>query len=349
MTETTTAPRRAANTQGSRSSREKTANTGRRPLTLVGVAERYGLLILVVVLVVVFSVLPQSGEAFRSPANLQAVIANQGVRLVVALALLLPMAAGYFDFSVGAVTAASSVVAAAALAHFDLPLGIAIASAIAFGTSVGTLIGILVAKLGMNSFIATLGVATLLGGIIFAYTGGLQITTGIPTALTDLGSQTLAGVPYIAIAASGIAVVIWYLMTQTPFGRRLFAIGSNPNAAELTGTRVARTRLLSFVASGTISGVAGVLLLARQGAATSDNGMTMLFPALTAVLLSTIVIDLGRPSVIGTVIGLLFVAFSVSGLTLLGSPAWVSQVFNGAALLVAVGFARVSVLWRRQG
>jgi len=309
--------------------------------------ERYGLLILLVVLVAVFAVHPESGEAFRSRANLQAVFANQGVGLTVALALLLPMAAGYFDFSVGAVAATSSVVTAAALSTFHLPLVAAVALGILVGTAIGTLIGVLVAVLKMNAFIATLGMATLLGGIIFAYTGGLQITTGIPTSLTDLGSKSIVGLPYIALTAGFIAVAAWYLMSQTPFGRRLFAIGSNPNAAELTGTRVTRVRLLSFVGSGTIAGIAGVLLLARQGAATSDNGMSMLFPALTAVLLSTIVIDVGRPSVIGTIIGILFVAFSVSGLTLLGAPAWVSAVFNGAALLVAVGFARLSTLWRR--
>ena len=322
------------------------ADTGRR-WSVGAVAERYGLLILLVVLVIVFSILPGSGEAFRSPANLQAIVANQAVGLVVALALLLPMAAGYFDFSVGAVTAASSVVTAALLSTVHAPLPVAIAAGIAFGALVGTLIGVLVALLKMNAFIATLGVATLLGGAIFAYTGGLQITAGIPRELTDLGSRAAFGVPYIAAAAAVIAVAVWYLMAQTPFGRRLFAIGSNAHAAELTGTRVTRVRLLSFVASGTIAGIAGVLLLARQGAATSDNGMSMLFPALTAVLLSTIVIDVGRPSVLGTVIGLLFVAVSISGLTLLGAPAWVGAVFNGAALLVAVGFARLSVLWRR--
>ncbi|MEV8273510.1 ABC transporter permease [Microbacterium sp. NPDC077184] len=315
--------------------------------TASSVIERFGLLILLVMLVVVFSILPESGAAFRSGANIQALVANQSVGLVVALALLLPLAAGYFDFSVGAVTAASSVVTAALLSNVQAPLPVAIGAGILFGAAIGVFIGVLVAILKMNAFIATLGVATLLGGAIFAYTGGLQITSGIPQDLIDLGSKSLWGVPFISVAAAVMAVAVWYLMSQTPFGRRLFAIGSNAAAAELTGTRVTRVRLLAFVVSGSVAGVAGVLLLARQGAATSDNGMSMLFPALTAVLLSTIVIDVGRPSVLGTVIGLLFVSVSISGLTLVGAPAWVGAVFNGGALLVAVGFARLSVLWRR--
>jgi ribose transport system permease protein len=308
------------------------------------IVERYGLLILVIALFALFALLPESSAAFVSPQNIRALIGNQSVGLVVAIALLFPLAAGYFDFSVGAVTAASSVVAAAVTSHLGLPLPVAIIAAVGFGVVTGTFLGWLVAYVGVNPFISTLGVATLLGGAIFAYTGGLQITSGIPTELTDVGSRALLGIPQIAIVATVIAVIAWWVMSKTVFGRRLYATGSNARATHLLGVDVRRIQLLSFVASGTIAGMAGVMLLARQGAATSDSGMTMLFPALTAVLLSTIVIDIGRPSVPGTVIGILFIAVSVSGLTLVGAPSWVSQVFNGAALLIAVGFARLARL-----
>lgn len=320
------------------------ALTARSRLSARDVLERYGLLLLVVALFVLFAVLPESSSAFVSAQNIRALVANQSVGLVVAIALLFPLAAGYFDFSVGAVTAASSVVAAAFVSHLGLPLPVAVVAAIGFGLLVGLALGYLVAYVGVNPFISTLGVATLLGGAIFAYTGGLQITSGIPSELTDIGSRAIGGIPRIVLVAAAIAVIAWWIMSKTVFGRRLYAVGSNARATQLLGVDVRRMQLLSFVASGTIAGTAGVLLLARQGAATSDSGMTMLFPALTAVLLSTIVIDIGRPSVPGTVIGILFIAISVSGLTLLGAPAWVGQVFNGAALLIAVGFARLARL-----
>ncbi|MDF5755125.1 ABC transporter permease [Spongiactinospora sp. TRM90649] len=304
--------------------------------------ERYGLLFLLVAMIVVFAVLPSSGEAFRSAANISSVLASQAVGLTVALALLFPMAAGSFDFSVGAVTATSSVVAAASVSHFGLPLPAAILLAVVSGTLAGAVLGLLVARYGINPFIATLGMATLLGGAVFAYTNGLQISKDIPEALTDLGSLSVLGVPRIVVAAALIAAAVWFVMRHTPLGRHLFAVGSNAGAARLVGLNVSRITFLSFALSGLVAGVAGVLLLARQGAATSDNGMNMLFPALTAVFLSTIVIEVGRPSVLGTVIGVLFVAVSVSGLTLVGAPSWVSQVFNGAALLIAVGLAGIS-------
>lgn len=305
-------------------------------------AQRYALVVVLAIMIITFAVLPESGSVFRSSENIRAMLANQAVGLTVAIALLFPMAAGYFDFSVGAVTATCSVVTAAVLSHAGLPLPLAVPAAILAGAALGLILGLLIAVLDMNSFIATLGTATLLGGLIFAYTGGLQITSGIPAALTDLGSLSVFGVPRIAVLAAAIAAVSWFVMGHTPFGRQLFAIGSNARAAALVGVRVTRVRLLSFVVSGTVAGIAGVLLLARQGAATSDNGMTMLFPALTAVLLSTITLELGRPSVAGTIVAIFLVAVSVSGLTLLGAPAWVGPVFDGAALLAAVAFTRLA-------
>jgi ribose transport system permease protein len=311
--------------------------------------QRFGLVLLLVILTIVFAVLPASGEAFRSPENIRVILANQAVGLLVALALLFPMAAGYFDFSVGAITATTSVLAATSMSRFDLPLPVAVLLAVGCGTLLGLGLGGLVAVLDMNPFIATLGTATLLGGVIFAYTNGLQITTGISPSLTDLGSLDWFGVRRIVIVAAVGALLAWVVIAHTPVGRALCAVGSNARAAALVGLRVSRVRLLAFVLSGTVAGVAGVLLLARQGAATSDNGMSMLFPALTAVLLSTIVIEPGRPSVLGTIVGILFVAISISGLTLVGAPAWVAQVFNGAALLAAVAVSRLSIGRRGHG
>jgi ribose transport system permease protein len=320
-----------------------TATTPARPaFAWRNLTERYALVVLVIALFALFALLPASGSVFASPQNIRALVANQGVPLMIAVAAVFPLAAGYFDFSVGAVAASSSVVTGAALSHFAVPLPLAVVLGVLLGTTVGAILGLLIAYGGVNPFISTLGVATLLGGVIFAYTGGLRISAGIPAELTDIGSRDWFGVPRVVVVAGLVAVIAWWLLSQTVFGRRLYAVGSNARATHLLGVDVRRTQLLAFVASGTVAGIGGVLLLARNGGATSDNGMMMLFPALTAVLLSTIVIDLGRPSVPGVVVAILFIAITVSGLTLVGTPSWVNQVFNGAALLIAVAFARLA-------
>ena len=321
-----------------------TATTAPRPAPSIpwrSLAERYALVVLVAAEFLLFALLPQSGEVFVSALNLRTLVANQGVALVVAIALVFPLAAGIFDFSVGAVAAGSSVVTAAAVAHAGLPVPVAAVMGIGFGALVGLVLGVMIAYGDVNPFIATLGVATLLGGAIFAYTQGLRIT-GIPTGLTDIGSADWLGVPRIVVVSAAVAAVAWWLLSRTVFGRRLFAVGSNPRATHLLGVDVRRVQLLALVASGVTAGIGGVLLLARNGGATSDSGMSMLFPALTAVLLSTIVVHLGRPSVPGVVVAIFFIAITVSGLTLVGTPAWVNQVFNGAALLLAVGVARLA-------
>jgi ribose transport system permease protein len=210
---------------------------------------------------------------------------------------------------------------------------------------IGLLNGVLVAAFGMNSFVSTLGVATLLGGLIQWYTGGLAII-GIDPALTQFGSGNWNGIPLVIAVVVLVVAGAWYLLTQTPFGRAIYAIGSNPRAANLVGLPRQRYTLIAFAASGALAGVAGVILTARTGGANPDTGTYLLFPALAAVFLGATAINPGRFNVFGTIVGVLFVSVSVSGLTLAGAQNWVDPVFNGAALLVAVFLS--SALRRRR-
>jgi ribose/xylose/arabinose/galactoside ABC-type transport system permease subunit len=148
----------------------------------------------------------------------------------------------------------------------------------------------------------------------------------------------------VVVVATAVA---WFLLTHTPYGRGLYAIGSNPRSARLVGLGVERIVIIAFVIAGGLSGVVGVLQLARAGSATADAGTNLLFPALAAAFLGATAVRPGFFNVMGTIIGVLFVAVSVSGLTLSGAAAWVSPVFNGAALLVAVGLS--TYLGRRRG
>jgi ribose transport system permease protein len=188
-------------------------------------AERYALVVLVIALFALFALLPESGSVFTSPRNIRALIANQGVPLLIAVAAVFPLAAGYFDFSVGAVAASSSVVTGAALSHFAVPLPLAVVMGVLFGTIVGTLLGLLIAYAGVNPFISTLGVATLLGGVIFAYTGGLRISAGIPPELTDIGSRDWLGVPRVVVVAGVVALIACGCSR-----RRSSVAGSTPSA-----------------------------------------------------------------------------------------------------------------------
>lgn len=297
--------------------------------------ERLGLPILLALIVIFFSVLPASSRSFFSVANLTIVLANQSVIMLVAIALMFPLIAGHFDFSVGAMTVLAAVVCAGTNVRLGLPLAVSILLAIAVALGVGLLNGVLVARFGLNSFVSTLGAATLIGGLIQWYTGG-QAIVGIDPALLQFGSRQWFGVPRVVFVVLIVGVAAWYILGHTPFGRALYAIGSNPRSADLVGLPRTKYTLFTFAMSGLLAGIAGVVLTARTGGANPDAGTYLIFPALAAVFLGATAIIPGRFNVIGTVIGVLFVAVSVSGLTLAGAQNWVDAVFNGAALITAV-------------
>jgi ribose transport system permease protein len=307
--------------------------------------ERLGLPILLALIIVFFSVFPASSRAFFSVANLTVVLANQSVIVLVAIALMFPLIAGHFDFSVGAMTVLAAVVCAGANVRLGLPLAVSILLAIVVGVTIGLVNGILVARFGLNSFVSTLGAATLIGGLVQWYTGG-QAIIGIDAALLQFGSRQWIGVPRVLFVVVVVAVAAWYLLGHTPFGRALYAIGSNARSADLVGLPRTRYTLFAFAMSGLLAGIAGVVLTARTGGANPDAGTYLIFPALAAVFLGATAIIPGRFNVIGTVIGVLFVAVSVSGLTLAGAQNWVDAVFNGAALIIAVFVS--SILRRRR-
>ena len=299
------------------------------------IAERFGLLAILLGLVLVFSLL---SSIFASAANWQTLIASQAVVLVIALGLMVPLIAGNFDLSVGSAAILSSIVASGLQQNNHASLVVACIAGIAAAAGVGVVNALLVTKLRLNALIATLGSATIITGLIQAYTGGNSIVNGISTSLTDFGNGMVYGIPKLAIVAAVAALLIGYVLGKTPYGRKLFAIGSSKAAAELVGIRVNRVVFGSFVIASTLSGLAGVLMLAQQGSGNpAAEGLSVLLPALAAVYLGASTLFPGQFNVPGTILGLLLVGTLVSGLTLQGVAVWVQPISIGGALLIAVG------------
>lgn len=302
-------------------------------------AENNALLGLLILIGAFFALLPKSRDVFLSPENVAVLLGNQATVALLALAAIIPLISGYFDFSVGANAALSTVITAGMMSFHHLNAMVAILIAVTISSLIGLVNGILVTRFGLNAFVTTLGMATLLGGVIQWYTGGQTILKDISVKLINFGSINIAGIPQVVYVVLVVAAILWYVLTHTPFGRSLYAIGANPRAARLVGVRSDRYVAISFVMAGAIAGLTGVIQLARVGSATADSGNTLLFPALAAAFLGATAVRPGFFNVVGTLIGVLFVSVAVSGLTLAGADAWVSPVFNGAALLVAVGLS----------
>lgn len=308
--------------------------------------ERYMLALLLLIIVAAFSLAVP--DLYPTATNLRTVLGNQSVLAVAALAALVPLVAGQFDLSIGAIVGLASIATGAALSDYGLSIPIAVLVAVGIGGAAGCANGLLVAGLGINPLIATVGTASILTGLVELYTKGQAIVDGIPESLTSIGTGISLGVPRAVFIAAAIALIVWYLLAHTPFGRYLEAVGSNAAAARLVGLQVDRLIMGSFVAGGLLAGAAGALNVARSGVADPTSGPEFTLPALAAVFLGATTLHPGRFNVPGTILALFFLAASVTGLTFLQLGTWVQPVFNGTALVVGVGLS-VIIARRRTG
>jgi ribose transport system permease protein len=315
---------------------------------LSGFGERYALVGLLLAVILFFSVHPETSATFLTPANFQVVLGTQGVLALIALGALLPLIANQWDLSVGAV-AGLSAVSVAFLFSQSFPLWIVLMAALVAGLAVGLLNAVLVTKVGTSAVITTLGVAGVIAGAITQITGGKSQVANIPPAFRSFGSGSVLGLPYVFWVMLAIAGVVYYLLAHTPYGRYLYAFGSNPHAARLVGLKTSLLLASTFVFASVLSAAGGVLLVARAGGADPRVGESLTMSALAAAFLSAASIQPGRYNVGGMLVAMLLLAFLNSGLNLAGAPPFVSQYVNGAALVVGVALAVVIGRRKRTG
>jgi ribose transport system permease protein len=298
------------------------------------IAERFGLIVVLVIVVGAFSaILPST---YATTVNLKIVLSSQATILMLALAVTLPLRAGEFDLSIGAVAVASATVVASLTTVHHVALAIAIVVALGVGLIVGLVNGIVVVGVPVNAFIATLGSSTLVGGLTLAISSNGQEIAGLPASLGNIANTTLLTLPLNVWYGWALALILWYVYQFTPFGRRQLFVGGNPTAARLSGIQVRRMKATTFVLSGLIAAAAGVLLAGSLGAVDPTTGPQYLLQPYAAAFLGTTVLQFGRFNALGTVVGLYLLAAGVSGLELLGVQNWVNDVFNGATLILAV-------------
>jgi ribose transport system permease protein len=277
-------------------------------------------------------------DTFLRTNNVQIIAGNEAITGMLALGIIIPLAAGVFDLSFAGVAGLSVAVTAWAQVNGYNPL-VAALMAIVVGTLVGVINGFVVVKLKVNSFIATLGMSSLLLAATFWITDGKQIVSGFSVGFLNLGSQQVFGIPLPFYGMLILAVAIYILIEYLPVGRYLYASGGNPVAARLAGVRVDRIVYGSLVASSLVAGITGVVLAARIGTASPDIGPSYLLPAFSAVFLGSTQIKPGRVNVLGTLIAIYLLATGVKGLQLAGAPSYTDDLFNGLALIIAVALA----------
>jgi ribose transport system permease protein len=314
---------------------EDAETTTTRRLPSLGL-NKYSGLYVIAALILVFGIwLP---ETFLTTQTLKSVADQQSITALVALALIIPMAAGVFDLSVAAQVALSVVAVSWFQSHGYHP-AVSVVAALLIGSAVGAINGFVVVRLNVNSFIATLGMSSLLAGLAFWVTGGQPIVSGFSPAFISAGRSQPFGIPLPVIYLVVIAGMLWYVLEFTPVGRYLYAAGGNSQAARLAGVRVDRVVFGSLVASGFVACLAGVILTAKLGVGSHEVGPPYLLPVFAAAFLGATQIKNGRVNVIGTIVAVYLLATGVKGLQLAGAPAYVNDIFNGGALIIAVALA----------
>ncbi len=304
---------------------------------LLHFTEKYALVALFLLTLLFFSLWHATSDTFLSTANVKNVLGNQAVVGILALAIIIPLVCNQFDLAVGSIAGLSQVLVAGFMARQGMPALLAIGLAVLIGALIGLGNGNTIARVGVNSLIVTLGVSTLLLGVVEWYTDGLTLINGISPTLISAGTGDWLGVPKTLYYLAAVALFVYYLLEQTPFGRYLHSIGSNPEAARLVGVRSDRMVLIAYTVSGALSGIAGVLLVARNGSAGPTVGtISDTLAALSAAFLGATAIRPGRFNVLGTLVAIFFLAFTITGLTLAGVASWINSVFSGAALFLAV-------------
>jgi ribose transport system permease protein len=318
---------------------ERAYESRHRPgwLSSLGVT-RISAVYLWILFIVLFAIIVP--DTFLTSTTFKLVFSEGVVTCILALAFLVPLAAGAYDLSIGALMSLSLAISVYLSLHSGLPAGVGAVLAVSAAVLFGALNGFLVVRLHVNSFIATLGVSQVLLALVLLISNNQQLTGQFSNSWSNIGNNDFFGIPIIVFVLLLISVVLWYFLEHTRIGRYLFATGGNPDAARLSGVRTDRTIWGAFMASAFLCGIAGVLYSMRTGLFASSTGPGYLFPAVAAVFLGASQLS-QRPNVWGTLIAYFALAFGIQGLTLSASSAsvWSQPLFQGVSLIIAVALA----------
>lgn len=278
-------------------------------------------------------------DTFLTWTTFKLVFIENVIVAVLALAFLVPLATGTYDLSIGAMMSMSLVITSYLAKHNSMPVVLAMLLALFACAVAGFLSGFFVVKLGVNSFIATLGMSEVIVAFVL-HTSSQSITSPFKQAYMDIGAKEVFGLPRYFFYMLILALIIWFIFEHKPVGRFMFATGGNPEAARLAGVRTNWLVWGSLVASGLIAGLAGAVYSWKVGNYATSVGPGYLFPAVAAVFFGASQLK-GRPNVWGTLIALYALAFGIKGLqlTFSSNTIWIEPLFQGVSLLAAVSLA----------
>lgn len=289
---------------------------------------------LILILLVLFVALSLASDTFFTARNLSNLLRQTSINGIVALGMTFVIVSGGIDLSVGAVVGLSGMVAALMMSR-GVDIWVSIAAALLVSILVGVINGVLIFRGKVPPFIATLGSMTMVRGLIMLISGAAMVA-GLPRAFTDFSQADLFGIPSMVIVWLLIALVAWIIMRWTVFGRNTYTIGSNPEAARLSGISVGRTTIGVYALGALFAGIAGILFISRiaNGVPTAGQGYEL--DAIAAAVIGGASLSGAEGSVFGTIIGAIIMQLLRNGGNLLGVNPFILEIIIGGLIVATV-------------
>jgi Ribose/xylose/arabinose/galactoside ABC-type transport systems, permease components len=292
-------------------------------------------------LIIIWIGLTVAAPNFATVSNLLNIFLAASTLAIIAGGLTLALIAGEIDLSLGSVEALAGSLAAVLIVTWGLPWPLALVVGVLAGAAVGGVNAIFTSKFGVPSFVASLAMLGVAGGAAYLLTQGTSVF-GLGPEFGAIGQGGVLGIPVPVLIAAVVLAVLAVLLHRTSFGLNVFAVGGNREAARLSGVNVRRTKAIVLVLSGSLAGVAGIILASRLDAGSGTVGGADLMAAIAAVVIGGTSLNGGVGSIAGTLVGAVLIASIQNGLVLLNVTAFWQQVAIGSLILVAALLDRIS-------
>jgi ribose transport system permease protein len=304
----------------------------------------YGTIAVLVAMLMIFSVL-QPGT-FATVGNFRNIFNDMAIGTIVAAGLTVPLVAGDFDLSIGYVASFCGLLVVGLLSASQLSIPLAILIVVGLGTIIGIVNGIIVSKVGVNAFIATLGTGTVVVGLNYAYSGGIPLQLTRSQGFTGIAIGRFWGIPHLVLVMAAILILLWVILNRTVQGQHIKAIGVSAESARRAGVAIDRSRIVAFAIAGTCAAIGGVLMASNLGSGQVTAGDGFMLTSFSAAFLGSAALKEGQFHILGTLIGVLTVAVGNNGLAMIGAPIFTQYLFAGCLLVIAVALGSIG---RRYG
>ncbi len=294
-------------------------------------------------LLLVTAVAALTTQRFLDPGNLSNLALQVSIVAIVAIGSTFVILIAGIDLSPGSAIALLTMVFAVSVKFLGIPLPVAILLTIVLGGGLGALNGVLSAYLRIPAFITTLAALSAFRGMAFLFNNGSPVFS-VHDALEGIFYGTFLGLPLPLYYLIVLYAAAWYVLRYTAFGRSVYAVGGNPNAADLSGLKVKRIQFFAFVIAGAMAGIGAVLMAARLNSGSPNYGVGLELQAIAAAVIGGASLAGGRGNIINTVIGALTIVIVQNGLNLNAVPTSVQTIVIGAIIVIAVGLD----MWRNE-